>query len=385
MAANEVLSDILNNIQDSNLNFNLNLTPYSAYITIRKSFVKNIAAPALKTSPTGPVISVSEGSLQERCKLIEKNNQLLEQVDALTAANHKSEDTIKVLEEKISKVEEAALRAFEEKKQEIVILKNSIKKQESDIIVVKKELDLSKKALKEKEKEIYRMDQKIENLLDKITRLKTETNSLKAENKKLSKKKSPKITETSTLKNTSSSKVSCSSSSLVSAFTSDCQTLLAQRTASPVSDQRSPFELDPPSSPPRACTTVLTTPGTPPASPAGSDQRSSVELDPPSSSPRASATVLTTPGIPPAPSLENLAWSFQNFRNTFKDEDNNLKYSNLVKEWQENQTNTLFVSILDIDKYNQILQTNSELTTGMCNLSSKSRQKYLQKKYLESL
>merc|ERR1712183_437334 len=41
MAANDVLNGIILNIRKSNLNFNLNLTPFSAYITVRGSFVRN--------------------------------------------------------------------------------------------------------------------------------------------------------------------------------------------------------------------------------------------------------------------------------------------------------------------------------------------------------
>ena len=41
MSANEVLNGIVKGIQDSKLNFTMNLTPFSAYITIRSSFIKN--------------------------------------------------------------------------------------------------------------------------------------------------------------------------------------------------------------------------------------------------------------------------------------------------------------------------------------------------------
>ena len=41
MSANKVLNEIVHSIRDSKLNFTMNLTPFSAYITIRSSFVKN--------------------------------------------------------------------------------------------------------------------------------------------------------------------------------------------------------------------------------------------------------------------------------------------------------------------------------------------------------
>ena len=204
MAASEVLSDILQNIQKSNLNFKLNITPYSAYITIRKTFAKNCSPPAAVLT-TVPEISV--GITQDYCELKVPNIQLLEQVEVLSTAKQSAYDTIKLLEEKISKVEEAAFREFEEKKQEIVLLKKALTKQESDVIIIKKDLNITKKGTKEKEREICRIEQKNENLSDNIKRLKNEISNLKADNKKLSKK-------------TSSSKSLVSSSSSSSSSTS---------------------------------------------------------------------------------------------------------------------------------------------------------------------
>ena len=45
MAANDVLNGIIHHVKDSKLNFTMNLTPFSAYITIRSSFVKNFEHP----------------------------------------------------------------------------------------------------------------------------------------------------------------------------------------------------------------------------------------------------------------------------------------------------------------------------------------------------
>ena len=72
------------------------------------------------------------------------------------------------------------------------MLKTALKKQEGDVLGVKKDLNLSKKVVKEKEKEIHRTEQKNENLADNINRLQSELGTLKVENKKLLKKEVPK-------------------------------------------------------------------------------------------------------------------------------------------------------------------------------------------------
>ena len=155
-------------------------------------------------------IPVTEELKSENSELKDQNFQLLEQVEDLIAANQTFRDTVQVLEEKISKIEKAAFKEYEEKKHEVTMLKTALKKQEGDVLGVKKDLNLSKKVVKEKEKEIYRTEQKNENLADNIKRLKSELGTLKVENKKLLKKKSLKVTETSSLPVNRSDDIHCS-------------------------------------------------------------------------------------------------------------------------------------------------------------------------------
>ena len=106
MSASEVLSEILGNIQRSNLNFSVNLTPFSAYITIRKSFVKSFTPPT--TLQPLPLDSASK----ENILLGEQNEQLLQEVRDLDNVNAFAKETIKILEEKISKVETSSFKLF---------------------------------------------------------------------------------------------------------------------------------------------------------------------------------------------------------------------------------------------------------------------------------
>ena len=124
MATKEVLNDILQSVQNSKLNFSVNLTPFSAYITIRSSFVKNYLPPA--TIPH--LVSQTSGKLEaDHQVLIEKNDQLLQQIENLEETNKACTDTIKILEEKLSKSEASAFKSFDEKNQEITCLKKALK------------------------------------------------------------------------------------------------------------------------------------------------------------------------------------------------------------------------------------------------------------------
>ena len=105
-------------------------------------------------------------------------------IDILERTNINSTNTIKVLGEKLSKAEASAIKSFEEKHQEILNLKLVLKKKDSELANIQKEMKVSNKALKVKEKEEYRLSQKIDNLSDNLKKCKTEISTLKAENKK---------------------------------------------------------------------------------------------------------------------------------------------------------------------------------------------------------
>ena len=96
--AKEVLNDIIKDIQESNLNFSMNITPFSAYITLRSSFTKNFLLPA-KHHRTS---TFPKNVKAENHSLIEENEKLLEKLKTLEETNLRSTATIKVLTEKIS-------------------------------------------------------------------------------------------------------------------------------------------------------------------------------------------------------------------------------------------------------------------------------------------
>ena len=73
MSANEVIDEIILNVKKSNLNFNINLTPFSAYITIRNSFTKSFFPP-ISAIPQ-PVKNVSGDVLMENNLLRQQKDQ----------------------------------------------------------------------------------------------------------------------------------------------------------------------------------------------------------------------------------------------------------------------------------------------------------------------
>ena len=120
MSSSEVMNEILQYIQNSNLNFNINLTPFSAYITIRNSFNRNFIQ---ASSDPKAVETVSKEQLKQNILLDEKVKQLLKEIEDLHAHEKASNNTIKILEKKVSEAEITTYRILEEKNLETANLK----------------------------------------------------------------------------------------------------------------------------------------------------------------------------------------------------------------------------------------------------------------------
>ena len=111
MAADKALTGILQSVKSSKLNFNVSLTPYSAYITIRRSFIKNFSSQGnLQTDQ-----NIHDDLKLTNIQLKKEVNHLLEQVNNLNVEAKAAKDTINILEDKVSKSEAAKLKVFEER------------------------------------------------------------------------------------------------------------------------------------------------------------------------------------------------------------------------------------------------------------------------------
>ena len=155
------------------------MSPFSASISLKKSFVKdrfgNVLLPAEK-------ISQSEFDLQyEKTKLVDECERLDHQ-------NKSQSKTIKILEEKIAKIESGAKKAFNEKSDEVINLKKVLKNSHQEVANLKNEIKVKNNKIKEKEKNIHELDKKCNYLEDNLKKSKDELSSIKSEHKKLQKK-----------------------------------------------------------------------------------------------------------------------------------------------------------------------------------------------------
>ena len=184
MLAKKIFDQIIQQVQSSNLNFQLHLSPFSATISLKKSFVRdklgNILLPSIN-------VTESELQMQENNLISESENVRHLKVKILEVEeNNKSKDnTIKTLEEKLCKSEASASRSFSDKNDEVRILKTSLKNANKELDNLKNDLKSRREKVKETEKELYKLDQKCNMSEAKLKKCMEETNVLKSENKKL--------------------------------------------------------------------------------------------------------------------------------------------------------------------------------------------------------
>ena len=200
MDANIACEFILKHLKSSNLNFVLQETPYSAYITIRKSLVKN-------RDSVIPESTVESGeALYDKIKVLQAENVSLKMdLHKLKSVAKNSDDKILELEVQLKntlenvddsnkvKKRKAQLEAIViEKEKEIIKLKNIAKTFQNDNAVVRNNLQNVTKTLKLNEKDKFRAQVKSENLEETVKKLKEEKADLQKSLKKLQKNKKTK-------------------------------------------------------------------------------------------------------------------------------------------------------------------------------------------------
>ena len=185
MAMFPVYNRIINCVRSSNLNFACQETPYSLYLTIRKSKVKYD-----NQQSSCPVMGNYEVESLEK-----ENLSLRERLNSLEGKLNASEDTNKRLEEKIASAEGKALKACKEnlkKDDEIKILRNVIKNNNNDISQLECEKKEFKKEMKKKVNDLEKTNlahqNSIESLKEEVKKQKNEKNRLEKQTKQLEKK-----------------------------------------------------------------------------------------------------------------------------------------------------------------------------------------------------
>ena len=195
MEATEAFQSILDSVMSSQLNFHLQLSPFSAVISLKKSFLRDKTGRPLFPPPsTTPKLKADNDDLQDQNDLLaEEVASLKSQIQELIGVDEASKDTIELLEDKIAKIEAHALKTYEEKKTEEDVYKNKLKTMNCEIVAHKTDLTKLKKSIKEKDKQIIKLEIKCENLESNVKWFKSDISDLKTENKKLIKGKFPQI------------------------------------------------------------------------------------------------------------------------------------------------------------------------------------------------
>ena len=175
MAAKRTFDNLLAQIQASNLNFHLQLSPFSASISLKKSLIKDKFGNTLLPPCPLPSDEPNQHVEHEDSLLLAENDHLKQELVDLQKLQNSSTETIQIFEQKIANMEASAL-------------KKSNKTSNLEIESLKKDLQARNKHIKEKENETNKLEQKCENLVANLKRTKNEMNSMKSENLKLIRK-----------------------------------------------------------------------------------------------------------------------------------------------------------------------------------------------------
>ena len=103
---------IINSVRSSNLNFAHYETPFSIYLTIRKSQVKKYHHQEQGLQPCSSEVSASSISRQNE-KLV-KETSFKESIRELQCKLYASEERVKVSEEKVASAEAKVLKAYDQ-------------------------------------------------------------------------------------------------------------------------------------------------------------------------------------------------------------------------------------------------------------------------------
>ena len=193
MMASNTFDRLLREIQSSNLNFQLQVSPFSAQISLKKSLVRE--RDGTYRHPVLPSISSPckrQSELDYR-KELDKLRHDYEEVNNDCALKTEelvdSKKVISTLEAKLAKAEAEVVKIFEERKSEDDIFKKQIKVLQKEIDDQKKEEKCLTKTIKEKDREAVKIQNKCDNLEANVKRLKSDVTVLRNEKKKLDKEK----------------------------------------------------------------------------------------------------------------------------------------------------------------------------------------------------
>jgi len=195
MVASYTFSCILSEIQLSNLNYSIQMTPFAAQITLKKSTQKDQDGVHLLPSP--PLLHLLQeaqreiNNLKEKMKQIESTCEIFrtknENLAIENAANIEAFDEVNKALVLSNTTHQEVLKKFEnlEKKEIEVKFKDTKTKLVKEVHDLKADIKMLEKTKKFKEKENFDLNRNLVNARDTIKNIKSEKSQLKISKSKL--------------------------------------------------------------------------------------------------------------------------------------------------------------------------------------------------------
>ena len=198
MATNSTFASIVNEIQLSNLNFSIKMTPFAAYITLKKSVQKDLNG--VPASPAPPLLFLLQGVQEQVLRLQVENTNLKSTVDILekknSAATNENIGLLKSLEDakkdvanltstnhclhvRIDETRKESARFQAEKVKHDDYIKENKKIHGVEVKELQAQIKTLKNANKTKEKENYDLKKTLENTRATMKSYKEEKSKLK--------------------------------------------------------------------------------------------------------------------------------------------------------------------------------------------------------------
>ena len=169
--ARQTCDMLISSIRDSNLNFFVQETPFSAFINIRKTFCKG---------GTMNYKNLVHKDKQHE-KLKQENKLLKEKLEEKNVQLEASKEDMRALQSRLEKAENELFENVQNKKTSETKQGDEILKLKSVISSLKLEGVEADKALKSQEKIVYNLEKKNKNLVEQVATMKAAKNDLKSD------------------------------------------------------------------------------------------------------------------------------------------------------------------------------------------------------------
>ena len=191
MATNTTFASIIKEIQLSNLNFVIKMTPFAAYITLKKSVQKDLNG--VPANPAPSLLYLLQEVQKQNLRLQAENSELRSTIDSLAKKHEYAKHEIVGLAESLEETKKSVAnltstnnvltnridKAEKESAKHELNWKENRKKHTSEVIELQAQIKDLKVAKKMKEKENHDINKALENARITIRSLKEEKSQLK--------------------------------------------------------------------------------------------------------------------------------------------------------------------------------------------------------------